>query len=344
MREQTVHVRRATPSIVVAATAVLGAFVYSRALPSTTARHVDHLGFRGTAARMRSGEWFYSAYVDSFRDLDVDLGQIRGFRAPTIFLVWRWIPDELLYATYLVAIVGLTALLFSRAVPNRPVAGLVGVVPLVLVARYLYEPHYEAWMLCEAWALPALAGAVLAWSRRRDGVAAALLTMAVLIREIAGLALIGAVVLALRERRPVRPWLAGVVTVAAAWAVHAAIASRYVSDESNVAPLAGTAHFPESVLRMMSWNAPEPAYLVALVTFGAAVIALSRYPELSLAGPMLTIPLLGLVVDRPYWGILAVPVAWWLTAVLVHDLVSEVRARPRGDPALGATSSDATSP
>lgn len=282
---------------------------------------IDHIGFRDTVVRMRSGQNFYSAYLDAFRqDFGVAIGQPRGIRAPTIFLLWRWIPDDRLYLAFLAFVVVLTAVLLALAVPDRPYAALAPAAYLLVAGRSITQPRFDAWLMCELWAVPALAGGILAWRRGRDGPAVACVVLAVLIREIAAVALVVGFVVARVEHRPRRPWLVGAGVATAAWILHLALATASMTGSGGVAPLRGTAHFPRTVIEMMSWNAPRPTALFALTAFGGAALALWRRRDLAIAAMTLPVPALGLLVARNYWGMLAVPFAWWLTAIAVDSI------------------------
>lgn len=292
---------------------------------------IDHIGFRDTASRMRSGQGFYTAYLDAFEEgFATRIGEVRGIRAPTIFLVWRWIPDDGLYLAYLGLVVVLTAVLLAAAVPERSFTALVPAGYLLLAGRSLDAPHVDAWLLPELWAVPAIAGAILAYRRGHDAVAVGCVVLAVLIREVALVALIVGLGVAIITRRPLRPWVAGAAAAGAAWAAHVSTASdEIVASSGGVAGLRGSRRFPETVLDMMAWNAPEPAHLFAVVAFGGAALALWRRRDLLIAALTLPIPVYGIVVERSYWGILAVPFAWWLTAIVAADTVAHERTRRR---------------
>jgi len=307
----------------VAGIATVMAALYGVLVPPTRLKLIDHIGYRDTVARMRGGQDYYSAYLDAFGEgLGIDIGQARGVRAPTIFLVWRWIPDDALYLTYLGGVVVLTAVLLALAVPERPFASLAAAGYLLVAGRSFEQAHIDAWMLCEIWTVPALAGGILAWRRGRDGAAVACIVVAVLIREIAAVALLTGALVALLRRRPLRPWVVGTVVAAGAWAVLMAVAASQVAgSDGDVPPLLSSARFPISILEMMSWHLPEPRWALGILVFAGAALAVHRSRDLAIGGIALAIPLLGLLAGRSYWGIIPGPFAWWLAAVAVSQIL-----------------------
>lgn len=266
-----------------------------------TLRHLDHEAYELTLDAMRDGAAYYPAYRDAYGQLGVDLGRARAFRQPALFLLERLVPAGALLATFFVLPVLATSLLGAHLSAVPPVGALAG----VWVARAGVLFGVDAWLLAELWAVPLVAGSCLAWLRGRAGAAAALACAAVLVREVAVLLLLGLLADAIWRRRAIRPYVVALVVSLAAYAAHVAVAGRYVVEPGNDADLLGTGDagavadmtgflvFQEPVLGLLAWFAGL-----------AAVVAFRLWPLL----PLALLPLAGVVVDRPYWGWLFMPV------------------------------------
>src|SRR5262249_50590015 len=145
----------------------------------------DHLVYLGTAQRMRGGAGFYRAFTDASLSQGITVGQPRGYRMPTIFLLWRLFPTGWLYGLFIaVVVVGTVALccfLVRYAIAALPVG-----LYLLLVGRHVINGQtLESWLLVELWALPAAAGCLVAARHKRPWAAALLAALAACIREVA---------------------------------------------------------------------------------------------------------------------------------------------------------------
>jgi hypothetical protein len=293
----------------VAIITALIAFVYAAAVPASRLVHTDQLAYLGTIQRMKAGQGYYSAYVDSYlQDTGIRMGRARAFREPAMFWIWRVVPSSALFAVFLALMVLTTCLLAKLAL--RPATAIVPGVFLIAASR----TTITEWLLVEFWALPLLAGALLAWKRERWWTAAALAATAVCLRESAAPLLLAGLVLALWKRKPWQPWVTCGAAAFAFFAVHFVIAAQHTQPNGNDAALSGTGKSLSSVLGMMTWPFPNQPLialvLVALWGLGIARLVSSR-DSLPVAG-LLAIPLLGLDVSRGYWGLLATPFALWL--------------------------------
>jgi hypothetical protein len=179
-------------------------------------------------------------------------------------------------------------------------------------------------MLVEFWALPFLAGALLAWRRQRWWLSAALAGSAVLVRETAALFLVAGLVVAVIDRKPWRPWVLVLGTTAALATAHYAIASQYVLSHGTDEPLRGTARIPQSTLDMLTWPFQHQLliafFLVAL--WAAAAYGLAARRTMLPAFGLLSMPVLGFLVDRGYWGLVMVPLVVWLGTDALVELAS----------------------
>ncbi len=289
--------------------------------------HTDHLAYLGTVERMHAGESFYSAYLHSYvQDAGIRMGRPRGFREPAIFLVWRLLPTSALFIAFLAMIVLTTYLLAKISV--RPAAAIVPGVFLILASR----TTITEWLLVEFWTLPFLVGSLVAWKRERWWTAAALAATAIALRETAAPLLLACLVVALLRRKPWQPWAVCGTVALVAFSINDFIASRYVLDHGNDAVLAGTGRPFGTVVQMMAWPFQNEAAL-ALCLIGlwmAAIWYVARRDEWLPVVGLLAIPLLGFVVNRGYWGLLATPFAIWLAADGILETLAARRSRPAG--------------
>jgi hypothetical protein len=161
----------------------------------------------------------------------------------------------------------------------------------------------DAWLLVELWAVPLILLPGVAWHGGRDGVAAALAFATVATRETSVLLPLGFLAAAWWLRRPVRPWLLALGGGAAVLGLHWWAASSHLYAEGNSAALAGTGS-AVAVISMTSYLV-LPDWL-GLAVWCAGLVLLWR-SELRPAVLIALTPLFGLVVNRPYWGFLAMP-------------------------------------
>ena len=300
---------------------------YGLIVPKGGDGRVDHVTFLHTLSEMRRGAGYYPAYRASFRDYGIRLGGPRSFRFPGLFLLWRWIPPPALYAAFLIIVVGGTAaiLLFLT---RRPLLILPVVAYLLLAGRTPGGAHggVESWLLVEEWAAPLIAGCLLAWQRQRWWWAAGLAAAALLMREITLPLLAVGLVASIVVGHPRKPWLAAGFVGFGLFGLHSYLASTYTLPNGNEAALFGTGHPPSSVLGMTSWEVPggvAVGFIVwALAAGRARHLGLIAWP----AAGLLAIPLSGLLVDRPYWGLVVIPLAILWAAEELTDLLIRARA------------------
>ena len=77
---------------------------------------------------MDHGENYYDAFRDAFGIERDPPSEARDFRPPLPFLVWRLVPFDSLYTSYLVLVVGATSLILLFACVAIPIA----VIPVTL--------------------------------------------------------------------------------------------------------------------------------------------------------------------------------------------------------------------
>src|SRR5205823_1646595 len=108
-----------------------------------------------------------------------------GFRPPTAFLLWRWLPSSFLWPAYVLVVVIGTGLLLA-AVTTVPV-----VVPLVAIYLLTLGRVSVEFLFVELWTVPLAAATFFAVERARWRWAAVLALLATAVRELAGGLLLG---------------------------------------------------------------------------------------------------------------------------------------------------------
>jgi hypothetical protein len=311
-------VARVDPVRLLVAVAVIASTVaYAVWVPPAILTHIDHYVFVRALDRMRHGQSYYPAMRDALQSMHIVAGRADAFRFPLLFEVLRWIPGSMLHLCFYAFVVVGASLLVLR-LSSEPIAALLVAVYLLVAGQSpAVGGSIRDWMLVELWAVPVIAGALLAHRRRHWWLAALLVGVAVLIREINAPLLLGGVLYAHRRDLPRKPWMVVLGACGAAFAVHLAVAANYVRPHGTDAALFGSAS-PTSVFNMLTYRSSIPIAL-GLLLWGLAWRRVVKLGIVDFAGPLLAIPLLGLVVDRPYWGFLMMPfVVMWSTEALAE--------------------------
>jgi hypothetical protein len=286
----------------VAAVGTVGAVVAAVVAPAEQdLRHYDHIGFENTIRLVKGGTGVYEAFQRGMADIGSVMTQARSFRQLGIFLLWAAIPSAALQPTFFL-VVCLGSVLLAMPMQRYPwVALAIG----AWLAKAGVFDGVDAWLLSELWAVPLILGCVLAWHRGHDNVAALCALGAMLIRETIVLLPIGMFFAARAKGRPVRPWLAAIAAAGVALAIHWWMASDHLAEEGHEAALWGTGTF-DSVAMMTSFLVVPQ--VVGLVIW---VVGLVKLWQSSLRGAvgLAAMPLTGLLVARPYWGFVAMPLA-----------------------------------
>jgi hypothetical protein len=282
-----------------AAVVVIGAvFLFS---PPHQPRRYDNdeYIYAHTVARMKAGESYYRAASDSYREVGGSVETTRAFRPPTAFLLWRWLPTSLLWPTYVVLVAVATGLLLLT-LTTAPL--VVPVVTIYLIALGRVSVEY---LFVELWAVPLAAATLVLADRGRSRAAAACAVVATAVRELAGGLLLGGLLVAVTRKRPWPPWLAGLGVAAGLYALHVVSLQPYLGAHGTEAKLLGTGSVG-TVLDMAGFQLPAHRVLGALI-WGLALINVVRTGRFPLLAFFVTLPLLGLVANRPYWGAMVVP-------------------------------------
>ena len=266
---------------------------------------IDHQAFLRTIDYQRQGASYYAAMQRAFHDIDVTIGHPRGYRIPTAFLIWRWIPPSWLWGVFLVGVVGSTAVLCQR-LARTPWSPIVVTLFMLFAGRSAGGLGLDSWMLVELWLVPFAVGCVLAWRNGQDVLAAGLALTATMFREIAAVFLIGGLLAAVMGKRAKWPWLVAAGIGAALYLFHFWLAGDWVEPPGNFAKLFGTGNPPASVFGMVTWTVTT-SWIVGAFLWALGGWGIWRSGERWLLLPALCLPLNGFLVDRPYWGIVLIP-------------------------------------
>jgi hypothetical protein len=269
---------------------------------------IDHHVFLRATELMRGGLGYYPAMDRSLREVYGPAESSRAFRLPTLFLCWSRLPSpSWIWAAYvaMVAITGLVVLNLTEV----PVMALVVVIYLLNNATVRHEGTWFAqFTTTELWAVPFIAATLLAWRQDLHRMAAFFALLAALVRETTAGLLLGGLAAAYSGRRPLWPWLVAAGVAGAAFVAHTKSVSPYLvpRGEGRETPLLGTGG-PLIVLRMAGFGLPAGEVLgLALWLLSLGFILWHGRSERP-AIVHLSLPLAGLLADRPYWGLLVVP-------------------------------------
>lgn len=304
---RSVDVRVRHRQLGVAATSGTLAVVAAGAAPDRQGlRHFDHVAYSETIRRVRDGEGLYEASIHGLEYIGASVDQARAIRQPWIFAVWALVPEDALRWSFFV-VVALGAAIAASRLARQPEVG-VAVGAWVAVAG-VYG-GVDAWLIFELWTVPLVLACCVAWIRGHDWAAAACALAVVLLRETAVLLPIGFFVSAWWQRRPLRPWVLALAAAATVLVLHWRWAQPYLDPEGRSASLIGTGGL-EAVAAMtsilgFSTTLSALSDVVGLGVWSVGVVLLWR-SALRPALPLALIPALGLAVNRPYWGFLAMP-------------------------------------
>ena len=289
-----------TAAMGTAAAATIATIVAAAVAPAEQdRRHLDHIAYEASIGFVRDGRSLYQASMDGLLEIGASVDQARAVRQPWLLGFWSLIPDGWLQPAYFVLVVLGSTLVTIVLVRTKPVALLVWA--WTATAGIFYG--VDAWLLFELWAIPFILGSALAWVSGRDWVAAACCVVVCAIRETAVLLPLGYLVAALVLGRSWRPWVAGLATSAVLLAGHWVLVADHLDPDGGSAPLMGTGSFGAITWMTSFLVLPD---LVGLLLWVVGMVLLWR-SALRPTVLLVCIPLLGLVVNRPYWGFLAMP-------------------------------------
>jgi hypothetical protein len=267
--------------------------------PSPKTYDNDQYLYQGTVRRMRAGQGYYEASEQTFRAAGGTIETARGYRLPTAFLLWRLLPERGLWPAYVIVVAGATALILLAG-GVAPIAVLLCFLYLLILGKFSVE-----YLFVELWAVPLVAGAMVASVARRWWPAAGLALAATTVRELAVLLIVGGLLAALVRKHPTKPWVGALATAAVLYGLHIVLVSSHLGSHGTEGRLLGTGSL-SAAAHMMGFQLPA-GVVVGPLLWSAALVWLRRTDRLLAVGPYAALPLLGLVADRPYWGGMVVP-------------------------------------
>lgn len=289
-----------------------------------------HAVYARTVELMRDGVSYYPAQDQALHEVFGGGEAVWAFRLPYIYWVWQLLPTEAAIWVAFVILAMVSGLLLLALVRGVLIAPLV-VVYLLATALHLGQDGWVAqFAFHELWAVPLVIGTLVAWDRDRPKVAAGLALAAFLVREVTAGLLLGGLVLALRSGRDRLVWAAATTAAAAAFALHAVMAAPFVvpAGAGLHAPLLGTAELPRTFGLMTGFGLPLSVLLGPLLLAMALWHLWSRGAPGWLAAAHLG--LLGasaLVINRPYWGVVIVPLTLVFAADAALGSIDRLRGR-----------------
>lgn len=289
-----------TAAVGTAAVATVATVVAAAVAPAHQDRyHLDHKAYEATVGFVRDGRGLYEASMDGLLVIGASVDQARAVRQPWLVGFWSLFPEGWLQPLFFVLVVLGSTLVTILLVRTKPAALLVWAWTATAGVFY----GVDAWLLFELWAVPFILGSALAWVSGRDWAAVACCVVVCAIRETAVLLPLGYLAAALVLGRPWKPWVAGLATSAVLLAGHWILVADHLDPEGGSARLLGTGSL-QAITWMTSFLVlPD---LVGLVLWLVGLVLLWR-SALRPTVLLVAIPFLGLLVNRPYWGFLAMP-------------------------------------
>lgn len=281
--------------------------LYAVLPPARGAEHfVDQVINRETVDAMRAGSGYYPAMDKALRHHGGAVSSVRAFRLPELFLVWRLLPGPRAVWLLFVGLVAVTALLLLDVTSCPLIVPFVAWYMLNAARPHIGGVWFDQDLIVELWVVPAAAVVLWGWRRARWVLAAAFAAIASLVRELAVGLVAGGLLAAHVLHRPRRPWLVAAGVVAAGLAAHTAAASGHLVAHGHEIALLGTGG-PDRVATMMGVGLPHPLVLGPLIWI-LAVARLATDRELRLLFAFsVTLPLVGFLVGRDYWGFIVTP-------------------------------------
>jgi hypothetical protein len=284
----------------------------------------DLIAYKRTVELMREGQGYYPAMTQALEETSGPPSTVTAYRTPTIFWLWRW--TGLSWPLVFLVIVSCGVLV---GILSWPLAGLAVAFWLVVTA---FPPGSEQWGYQEPWAvLPLLLGLV-AVRKDRWALAAIAVLVAGLIRETTALALVGGLVGAVWFKKPWWPWVACLTAWVAFIGWHAHSARPFLTD--GYRPPAGQVGVGAVMEMAGVWLGP-----LGIVIVLASLWRARFSPDWFICAPILVlIPLAGVVIFRPYWSWLSLPVAVALLGARQHQTRVRSVAIDRGAHGYGSRS------
>ena len=281
-----------------------------------TAIGIDQVVYESTLAKMRVGSGYYPAMTEALSEVYGPPVAVRDFRLPTLFWVLRLLPPDALWPTFVLMAMcaGLVAVWAS---PGGLAGPLVSGYLLLLGRPSMPIGISEQFLTIELWTTPSVLACVALLFRRRLGPAATFAFLAFATREHAALLLIPVLVDCwFHGRRSVA--VSGSLGAGILGTAHIISAARFTNPGGTHTPL-DAGHEPARAFLEMVGFGISPEWL-GLGLWLLAWYVIGRFRHVGTIGPYLALPLVGLFINRPYWGILIVPLSLLLAVAAVPDL------------------------
>jgi hypothetical protein len=265
---------------------------------------VDEVVFRRTLVAMERGEGYYPAMRDALVAKEgAPPTQLRSVRPPTLYLFLSRFPPG--SWRYLVGAVYLAVLLLAWRL-GRPLHPYGGPIAVVVAGMWMLGAAEVLFLHTELWGVPFLLAGALALRHRRWTVAAAMVGLAAVQREIFVIPLlIGLVVVPRRGRRA---WVAAVVVVAGLGLLHAILATHVLAAHGREAPFGKSGLGIRYVLSALSPSDQPFGWGIGVLTLVLGFGGLfRRWSEDAGARVLLVfaaamVPLT-VLIGREYWGL-----------------------------------------
>jgi hypothetical protein len=271
-------------------------------------RMIDHQVYLTTHGSMRAGDSYYPAMASALEQVYGTPVAPRDFRWPTVFWMWQPFPDEDALWFAFVALSVATGL-FVTLTSSMPLTGAVISLYMLRIGSFPSEiGDIRQFLTVELWAMPLLLVTCSLLQHQRQGAALVAGLAATLVREQAVLVLVG-LLLFWKWKTPSRRWqpVSALAIAAAVYAVHVVSTLPFLDPKGAHTPLWLDGHRLGSFVDMASFGIV--ATWIGMLAWIVAVWSSARGNHPRQLLPILMLPLVGLFVERPYWGVLVVPIA-----------------------------------
>lgn len=292
--------------------------------PVGTTHGLDHHVNIRAIERMRHQTGYYEAMDAGLREVYGPSETVRTFRLPTLLIIWSRIGNDWLIWVAFVATAAGAGLLTMR-LTRFPLIGPVVTLILLATGRAREGGEWiEQFTTVELWAAGLVAAVAVLWQRGAYRCAALAALTVALTRETAAGLLVGGLIGAWTIRRYRLVWSTALLAFVALYLIHAHQVSTWLvpRGQGSETPLLGTGG-PARVLDMMGFGLPLPLFVGPLLWSFATHQAWLRRHWPVLAHLML--PWCGLLLDRPYWGILTMPLVLAFGADGLGDALGSCR-------------------
>ena len=313
------HFLQAVSAVVIVVSGAL--FVSGFVEPATEV--LDHHNYRVAIEGIREGQGYYASYDIGFREVYGPIPAARDIRFPTLYMALSWAPEGSEHVAF--AVMAVISGLVTAALAKTPPSG--ALVTLYLLTLAVADNGSAQFLYAELWLVPLVIGAVLALDRGHDLLALGMAALAFSVRE-QGILLLGGMAAHLWVSRRHRAFATGALIAAGAgYAIHVAAVRPFLDPENGVHTPLHLGWGPvDSLLQTLGFGLDMP-WLGILFLLGA-VFWSYRHGLMLATVPFLAMPLVTLWANRPYWGVMVVPLAIVLTIDSIWEAFFEREPSP----------------